>query len=253
MSDNVIASSPIDNQGAPASNAGSAAPSSTPAQPSQWFLAEGVPGAGDKPDYFIDSKYKTLADQAKAYRAKQAEFDAKLKGFAGAPDNYEIKLSDDLKDIKLNTEDPLYKEFSDFAKQNNMTQESFNNVVNLFLKHSASEFQADADKMAQAQAEEIKKLGKDAEHLPQLEQWGKNNLPAELFDTFRGIVNSANTAKLFLHLMNNSSYAKLPNVNGAAADGLNAMKLREMMADPKYKIDMQYRKDIDAKYKAFYG
>ena len=35
----------------------------------EFFLSEGIKGTGDKPDWYVSDKYKTIADQAQAYPA----------------------------------------------------------------------------------------------------------------------------------------------------------------------------------------
>ena len=45
-----------------------------------WMMSEDVKGEGDAPEWFKSSKYKTVADQAKAY----AGLESKLGAFTGA-------------------------------------------------------------------------------------------------------------------------------------------------------------------------
>lgn len=220
----------------------------------KWFYAENVPGVGEKPEYFIDAKYKTVDEQAKAFKAKQSEYDTKMKGFAGAPEQYEVKLVDSLSDVKINVEDPLYKQVSELAKTNGMTNEAFNNLVNTYLTNYKQEQIAEQTKLADYQKAELAKLGpKGAEELPQLEQWGKNNLPDALFDTFKNMVNSADAAKLFMYLRDNGGYSKMPNTKTLPQETVTPSKLAAMMADARYQIDARYQKEVDLAYKNHYA
>lgn len=47
----------------------------------EYFLTEGIKGAGDTPEWFKADKYKSIADQAKAY----TELEKRFGGFKGAP------------------------------------------------------------------------------------------------------------------------------------------------------------------------
>src|SRR6185437_5786159 len=94
---------------------------------SAWLYADGVPGSGEKPDFFKSDKYTSVAEQARAY----TELEKKFGGFSGAPEKYELTLEEDIKNsIELNAEDPLLKTFSDIAKSANMTQDTYNKIMN---------------------------------------------------------------------------------------------------------------------------
>lgn len=135
-----------------AAPAASAAPApAAPAAPVQWFLADGVPGVGDPPPYYKADKYKSLAEQAKAYTdleslhgKKMAEVGEKLKGHAGAPEAYELKMPDDWKppegvDFQPDPEDPLAKAAMDIGKKHGLTQEVMSELYAAFVQHELSD------------------------------------------------------------------------------------------------------------------
>ena len=78
----------------------------------EWYFTEGVAGQGDRPDFFKD-KYKTLADQAKAY----TDLESRFGGFTGAPEQYEIPEGFE--------EDPIVATLAKYGKDSNMNQELF--------------------------------------------------------------------------------------------------------------------------------
>ena len=47
----------------------------------EYFLSDGIKGSGDTPDWYKGDKYKSVAEQAKAY----TELEKKFGGFTGAP------------------------------------------------------------------------------------------------------------------------------------------------------------------------
>jgi len=51
---------------------------------STFSWSEGVNGEGEAPEYFKADKYKSVADQAKAY----TELEKRFGGFTGAPEAY---------------------------------------------------------------------------------------------------------------------------------------------------------------------
>ena len=71
---------------------------------SEWSYADGVPGNGDAPEYFKSDKYKTLADQAKAY----TDLEKKFGSFTGAPEEYALN-----EDLQANKDNPLFTKFAE--------------------------------------------------------------------------------------------------------------------------------------------
>ena len=61
-----------------------------------WNLSEDTPGKGDAPEWFKADKYKTVADQAKAYKDLEGRFGS----FTGAPEEYaDVTLDENLTEI----------------------------------------------------------------------------------------------------------------------------------------------------------
>ena len=128
----------------PAAPAAPAAPA--PAAPAAWFFAEGVPGVGDPPPYYKADKYKSLADQAKAYTdlesmhgKKLAEFTEKLRGHAGAPETYELKMPEGWKapegvDFQPDPDHPLAKAAIEVGKKHGLTQDAMSDLYAAFVQ-----------------------------------------------------------------------------------------------------------------------
>jgi hypothetical protein len=217
---------------------------------SQWFLAEGVAGAGDKPEFFKSDKYKSVAEQAKAY----TELEKKLGAFAGAPENYEIKLPPEMKEVQFNTDDALYKDFVQFAKDSNMSNDAFNKVLSIYARyeHYLEESQAQEEK--KAMAEEIKKLGGNAwfKEASELKEWANNRLPPELKEIFLDFGTSADAIKLLKYFKSQMAFPQVPHTNGNTTSLPSGVELRARMADKRYQTDEGYRKEVDALYKQVY-
>lgn len=164
--------------------------------PSEWFWAEGVKGSDRPPEWFKADKYKSVAEQARAYaelEKKYGEISGRLKGFAGAPEKYELSLPDDLKDqVEWSTDDPLLKEFQDFARSKGMDQETFTGLLHMFAKY---EFAQTATDLAAEKAA----LGERAdERLSGFHSWAKANLSEEqLGDVMRALSPSARPSTVF--------------------------------------------------------
>lgn len=150
----------------------------------EWFWAEGVKGADKAPDWFDGKKYKTVAEQAKAYpelATKFGEMSTKLKGFAGAPEAYELSMPDDLKEaVSWSSNDPLLTDFQKFAKEKGMDQETFTGLLHMLAKYEYSQEAVDLEA-------EKKELGNGAnERIKGFADWARANLSEEQFSDVLG-------------------------------------------------------------------
>ena len=180
-----------ENQAAEQGNQESSGQSSEEQAEQEWFIDDGIKGVGPKPEYFNDKKYKTLSAQAKAQR----ELEKKLGGFTGAPDEYEVKVSDLTREkgIELSKDDPLITEFIEIAKKNNMNQELFSECVELAAQMEVARSEA----QSQYIENEMKNLGKNAQkRIDDLQAWGAANLPEDMQEGFRQMFSTAATVEV---------------------------------------------------------
>jgi hypothetical protein len=75
----------------------------------EYFLSDGIKGTGDTPEWYKGDKYKSVAEQAKAY----TELEKKFGGFTGAPkDGYQGPEG-------IEADDALLQELTEFASSAN--------------------------------------------------------------------------------------------------------------------------------------
>lgn len=199
------------------------APSEAPA----WMWSEDTAGNGQKPDWFMDSKYKTIAEQAKAY----PELQSKFGGFTGAPETYDISLPEDIDlpegvGININEDDPMLKAWVDHCKASNASQENFTAGLRIYAEAQAREF---IDPTAHAQAQkEI--LGPDADkRIGDLTSWAKANFDEATFELFRSVSTTADSILLTEALVNMIRPSSIPDVN--ALTGQTRSALTQELAD----------------------
>lgn len=107
-----------------------------------YFLAENVAGEGDTPEWFKADKYKTIADQAKAYVEAEkslGQMRDKIGKFTGAPEQYDVVLPDG---VQLDTEDPIFSQAQEWARGINLDQDGFNSLVEMYSKIELAKEQA---------------------------------------------------------------------------------------------------------------
>ena len=220
---------------------------------STWNFAEGVPGVGEKPEFFNDSKYGSILEQAKA----QKELEKRFGGFTGAPENYELSVADDIQ-ATIDHESEEFKAFEQLARDSNMNNDTFNSLVNTYLK-SVDSFQNQeipAEAVEEYRKEEMAKLGDNASSIiNEVSAWGKNNLTPEVFESFRGLADTADNIKVLQKLIRKSSATKIQSTENTAPQ-YSREDLRKMIADPRYlnpasRADKQYKSEVDALYRQY--
>lgn len=214
-----------------------------------WNYAEDMPGSGEKPDWFVDSKYKTVAEQAKGYN----ELRTKLGNFTGAPDGYEVNVAEDVGEIDVDRDHPLFKTLESWGKESNLSQDGFDNLLNLYLSFE-NDIQSQLNETIQSsQQEEIKKLGDDAEHrIKQIKDWASNNLNEEEIEAFKGMGQTAEQIEILEKLVNKSSYKSVPTDN-IVKGRLGQHEIRELMKDQRYGRDMDFTKYVEKEAANTYG
>ena len=107
---------------------------------SGYFLAEGVAAEGDKPDWYMADKYKSVADQAAAYPEAQkriGELSEKLRSEKG-PDDYVLNAPEG---FEVDQEDPLLEKAVEYAKSINLSQAGYDDLISLYAQSKMAEQQ----------------------------------------------------------------------------------------------------------------
>jgi hypothetical protein len=216
----------------------------------EWYLADGVKGADKPPDWFKADKYKSVADQAKAYtdlEKKHGELAGKLKGFVGAPEAYELTMPTDLAEmVEWRTDDPLMTEFQSMAKEAGMSQQTFEKCLHMLAKYEYTNMAPDWAKEKQA-------IGDRAdERLTGFEQWYKANLDEEGVDTIRRALGINPTPSAVFKALEtvaqlNRQPAGLQTPDETVAPSLTLADVDRMQADPRFATDATYRAEVRAK------
>jgi len=213
-------------------------------------------------DYgFVLDKYKaegrsdsdSAIEQAKAY----GELQSKFGSFTGAPEEYEMALSEGLAEhvnLEDYKDDPLMNDYKELAKEMGINNEGFNKFVEMHFKQQI----ADSEAMDTVRAEEMKALGPDAERrLENVSDWAKFNLDAAQGDALSSMLTSASAVGAIEALI-----AKTRNVQQTAqqpsAPAITHEQIQEMMfakdqyGNPKMN-QPEYRAEVDKMYEQRFG
>lgn len=190
----------------------------------------GSEGGDEAPEWLL-GKYHTegksvaeaTAEQAKAYK----ELSGKFGAFTGAPEEYEIALSEELTEIgvTMDAEDPMVQEAMKFAKESNMSQEGLNGMLNLYAMQMVAEQKANQE----FAAEQMKALGPQAEsRVNNIQQWASKNLDAETKTALEGMATSAEAVKAIERLITMSRSAPVDVDNSAPSSSAGVEEVQAM-------------------------
>lgn len=209
----------------------------------EYLLQDGVKGVGEPPEWYKASKYKSVADQAKAY----SELEKKLGAFTGAPEEYKVD-----EEFSYLSDDPMYQEFKEFAKESGMSQEAHDKLVSTFLAKEQIEAE-------EYQKQQLEALGPKAQQrITNVDNFLKGNLDADTYQNVAQAVNSAASVELVETLVKALRPAKLPVDGGENPTGITEeeiLKLQTAVDDHgrRRMEDPQYAAMVRQKAEAFYG
>ncbi len=210
---------------------------------------------------FVLDKYKAdgrtdsdaAFEQAKAYKNLESKFGA----FTGAPEEYEVGLSEEVGE-KFNVEDlsddPIFSDFKDMAKEMGLNNDGFNKLAELYIRGQLADVEA-ADTVRE---QEMQALGNNAERrLGNIQDWAKANLDADGQDGLAAALTTAGAVQAVEKLI-----AKTRNAPQAqdtpAAPSVDHGKLKEMMTardefgQPKMN-DPAYKAKVNKMYGQLFG
>ena len=198
----------------------------------EYFLSDGIKGTGETPEWYKGDKYKSVAEQAKAY----TELEKKFGGFTGAPkDGYAGPEG-------VESDDALLQELTEFASKTNMSQEAFGEAWELLTAQSEAV-------EAVSQEQEIAALGSNAEErIKNVEGYLKNNLDADDYETVRDLVTDAKSIQLIEYMVRATAPTKLPIDGGEHPTGMTWSDIEAEMF--KKNDNGQLLRSIDASHEA---
>lgn len=206
-------------------------PETPPPAPS-YFIDEGIPGVGAKPEWLPD-KYKTVADLAKAH----SELEKKM---GHVPEQYDISKS-----RFLDGEHDAIKDFLNTAKDKRVPKEVIDKMVDS-LDNFMGQFDVDIEA-------ERKKLGDDApKRLEIIDNFYKANLSETAYKALVNNIQDADAISALDELRTKfmSDTPVIPSGNDQANNSIATVdSLKKEISDnyPRYKTDEKYRNDVNAR------
>jgi len=208
-----------------------------------WMMSEEIKGEGEAPEWFKSSKYKSVADQAKAY----AGLESKLGAFTGAPsDGYKVEMPEGI-DAEIATDDPMLVNFNEWAAEAGLSQEKHTELMGIYM-NGMLEAQPALD-------DEIKRIGKDApQRINDFTAWARANFDEGEFEVMQGLATTADgfgILEKMRGMLRETDVAAPSSAN--SVDNTTKEALDEMVKDPRYVESPAFRNEVTKKFEDYYG
>ena len=235
----------------------------------EWYWARGEDGeskgAGEPPDWFNHKTFKSVEEQAKAHTELRKLYNTKLKGHSGAPEErYSYKFSDEMseKGYAYDLENPYYKDFLDYAQEQDLSQEVVTNLTDMLIDSVNTAATSEQEASSNTQEQELSLLSNgEQQAFEDAVRMAANNNSIEkdnLNDLLDGLTTAA-SIKAFTSLANTFSTAPMPRsnaVNPYVDPYDRQLELRERLAkvskmsgrsytEAKAKLDRDYEREYE--------
>ena len=160
-----------------------------------------------------------------------------------------------IRDHGIDEGDPLLSDFTNFAKDNGLSQDQFDTITQMYMQHVGDLM----DKQDTDREAELAKLGKNGEKVvTSLNQWltKLGTSGALSHEEVDAIASKADSAQFIMALNKiRQSYGEqpIPDVSVQEGKGMTKSDLDAMVADPRYGKDMHYTQGVERKFMEFFG
>ena len=198
----------------------------------------------ERPDYYPEKFWNDDGPDVEKLAKSYAELEKKFKsGKHKAPEQYDISS---LSDQGLDSEDPTVAIYQDWAKENGISQDAFEDLAGRVLTISKQE-QESAEYDSRA---EMQKLGNNAKEKIQMVE--RNLMKASLTNTERDSLaqslNSADAINAFVKYHQSLTNENIPIAPAVNQPDMTRADLEVAIADPRWKTDAPWRTKIEQKW-----
>lgn len=204
--------------------------------------------AVERPDWLLD-KYATddremseaISEQAKAYVELQKQFG----GFTGAPEEYQFNMPEGIEG-DVDTELDAYKQFTEFAREQNMSQEAAQGLFNIFVGYQNNMI----EQMQTDFNVEKEKLGPNADaRIGAVMQWSQANMDNEQMAILETMTTSADQIAVLEHLISKTRNSPVPKTHEVSAPvtGYTQSDFSRDVNSERYTTDAAFRAEVRKK------
>lgn len=211
---------------------------------------------GEKPEWMPDQFWDAengpdLESMAKSYQELRAKMSS---GKHKAPKDGKYDVAS-LKDHGVADDDPLLNQFSEFAIENGLSQDQFDQITQMYM----SQMSEMMDQIETNKEQEIAKLGPRADKvINSLNTWlGKmsssGTLAPEEVDAITRAASNADFIKALNKIRASYGEQTIPDVSVQEGTSTTKADLDAMVGDPRYGKYMAYTQMVERKFMEFFG
>jgi hypothetical protein len=225
-----------------------------------WYLRDGQIGEGKRPEYFNHKTFKTVEAQAKAWvdsRKKITELGERLKGFGEFPEEYAIKLPDELKKFAEEEEglgEQLIK-LKVLAKDNKVSQGAFDKILEYFGGYLKTKKDNKIEAVNRYDSEQLEKIdpikSEAVRKLKEMKVWLNQSFPDMNQESLSNSMNTAGTYEILDHIRTRMPHNQIPT-DAPVTQFEHREELREQMRNPRYGKDRAYTAHVDRGYEKYF-
>tara|TARA_S200002703_G_scaffold159224_1_gene171950 strand:+ start:915 stop:1715 length:801 start_codon:yes stop_codon:yes gene_type:complete len=211
---------------------------------------------GDRPEFmegleqfWSDKEGPDLEGMAKSYTELRSKM-SQGKHKAPKDGNYDMSSVEGIP-----SDDPLLSDFSNFAKDNGLSQDQFDQITSMYMQHVGEMFgQIETDVQA-----EMDKLGKNgdkivkavSQYIGKLSQSGVLNESET--NALIEAASSADIVRAINKIREASGERSIPATDIQESGTTNLAELQSMLSDPRYGKDMHFTSQVERKFYEFHG
>lgn len=220
----------------------------------QQAVADAIVRPENVPEKFWNADTKTVNNDAvlESYNQLSTKFGA----FTGAPEAYEFALSEQLteKGIELDSESPLIANFTELAKEANMSSEMANKLVNMFVESQHADGLAGESAEEARVTEQMALLGDNAtQRVNNINNWAQANLTPEQVEGLADATTTAAGVQAVEALIAKSRNAPMQTGDITPASPVDMAEIEKLQfalddnGNRKMAVDPVYRKMVQNK------
>jgi len=176
----------------------------------EFWASDGIKGIGDKPDWYNDTKFKSVSEQAKGH----SELHKAFGSFTGTPkDGYNLPEG-------MTADDELVKAYVEYATESKMNQDGFDKGFELLSAQMGAVDQVNTEA-------EMAKLGDNAQHRIDTVAQALKNKFGDDFKEVQELVTTADGVILAEMIIKRYAQVKLPSEGGENPKGLTKESIIE--------------------------
>ena len=213
-------------------------------QPKEEIAATDEAEALERPDYYPEKFWNDDGPDVEKLAKSYAELEKKFKsGKHKAPEQYDVS---GLSDQGMDADDPTVAVYQDWAKENGISQDAFEDLAGRVLGLSQQEQEsAEID-----QRNEIQKLGKNAQEKIQMVERSlmKASLTNSERDSLAQSLNNADSINAFVKYHQSLTNENIPIAPAVNQPDMTKADLEVAFADPRWKTDAPWRTKIEKQW-----